>query len=157
MVAAELRGSADARKAQQALRSVSVEGTSKTITDDTAKAVALIARGNLAGASERYGKGPGLASVSRQQNIIEISGVLAVTAEYGTTGRHWFAWGTHVQPSRVPPRRFGSGRPKPEDGHIVGKAWRVSRERATEAGADKMLKSYRIAFDKFRVPKGGLG
>lgn len=156
MVAAELRGSADAKRAQAALRSVRVEGTAESVNEDTAKAVFAMALGNLRSVRGTFARGPGLASVSRDGRAgVVISGVLAVTAEYGTVNMNWNYWGRPVAPSRVPPPRAMSGRPTPEDGHVLGKAWRRIRAKANRHAADSMLDEYSIQFDRHGVPKGG--
>jgi hypothetical protein len=154
MVAAELTGSDDARRAQAALRSVRVEHTGDQVSEDTAKMVLALAMGNVRTVQGSFSRS--LATVSRSGSKgVEISGVLAVVAEYGMVNRGWYYWGRRKAASPIPPPRAVRGRPKPEDGHVIGKAWRRVRAKANREAADSMLDEYTIAFDKHRVPKGG--
>lgn len=152
-MATKLRGSGpDA--AGRAIRSVAVGNVSKTIDEKAAKQIGIAARANLALAPGTFSRS--LTSLSRQKSKVILSGVLAVVAEYGMSGSHWREYGRPVQGSPVPPPRFGSGRPKPEDGYVVGAAYRRHRDQLEEQAADEMLKAYSISFDKHGVEKGGI-
>ena len=119
-----------------------------------AKQVTLLARANLMGVPGTFSRslakvGPGRGKGGRFAGGVEISGVLAVVAEYGMSGKRWSNWhGGYVQRSRIPPDRFGTGRPGPEDGYVLGKAYKMLKEDLTDFAADELWAEYSIQFDR---------
>lgn len=141
-----------------AMRSVRIDPVLSKAIPGMAKMVSRVARANLMSVPGTFSRshakvGAGRGKGGRFAGGVEISGGLAAVAEYGMTGRHWFLWGRHRQPSRVPPPRFGKGRPGPEDGHVIGKAYRMVKEDLHEFAADEMWKAYQIQFDKQKIYK----
>ena len=100
------------------------------------------------------GRGKGRGKGGRFAGGVEVSGVLALVAEYGMSGRRWSNWhGGYVQRSQIPPPRFGSGRPGPEDGYVLGKAYRMLKEDLTDFAADELWTEYSIQFDRAGIFK----
>jgi len=156
VVAAELR-QGDTEDLLKAMRSVSVDNVAEVVTVDAAKAVHLAAKFNFATVPGSFSRSK--AKVTRDDTRIVISGVVAVVAEYGMMGRGWYVprgrSGKSMARVRttVPPPRVRGRRPRPEDGHVVGAAWKALRARQTDEAADRMLKEYTIAFDKHGIRK----
>lgn len=140
-----------------ALRSVRIEPHMDRGISAVAKQVKLVAIANLRGVPGDFSRSH--AKITLQQNrSVEMRGILAMVAEYGMTNRSWPRWGKgRTQGSSVPPPRFGAGRPKPEDGHVIGKAYKMMRKEADEAMADHVWDAYSIQFDRKGIYKGRAG
>lgn len=123
-----------------------------------AKQVQLLAKANLMGVPGTFSRSlvkvqAGRGKGGRFAGGVEVTGVLAMVAEYGMSGRHWSYWGRHKNGSPVPPPRFGPGRPKPEDGYVVGKAYRMLKEDLADFAADALWTEYSIQFDRKGIYK----
>lgn len=117
------------------------------VTGELARQTRLMATANLRGVPGTFSREHVKVQLA-QAGGVELEGVLAIVAEYGTGGRGWHYWGKRVSRSPVPPARATSGRPKPEDGYVLGKAWRDMRKKATEGAADAVWNAYSIQFDR---------
>lgn len=138
---------------EKAMRSVRIEPVLKRALPEMAKMVRRLAAVNLKAVPGSFSRSHAKLSLSKQGGV-ELEGGLAVVAEYGMSGRSWSNWhGGRVQRSPVPPPRFGSGRPGPEDGHVLGKAYRMLQEDLHEFAADVMWDEYQLQFDKGKIFK----
>jgi hypothetical protein len=143
-------------QAADAFRRVSVEPIEKGAVDLNAKAVLQAAKLNLRavpGSFSRRGAKLGL-----KGKKVSLSGTLALVAEYGMNSAGWFmprkSWkrpGTYysrrIRGTGVPPDRFGSGRPGPEDGWVIGRAWKLLRKQLAEETGDETLDAYMVELD----------
>ena len=137
----------------RALRSVRIEPHMGRGIAAVAKQARVVAEANYRGLPGRLSKSKAKLSL-RQNRSVELSGLTAIVAEYGMTNRSWPRWGRgRTQRSSVPPDRFGPGRPKPEDGHVVGKAYKLIREEITEHMADEVWQAYSIQLDRGKIYK----
>lgn len=151
--------SGDAADLEKAMRSVRIDPVLAKVIPEMSKTVMRAAKLNQATQVASYARkhakiGMGRGKGGRFSGGVEISGGLAVVAEYGMFGKKWSNWhGGWVQRSSVPPPRFGPGRPKPEDGHIIGKAYKMMRNDLHEYAADQVWDAYQIQFDKKKIFK----
>ena len=146
----------DTEDAAKAFRRVSVEPIEKGAVDLNTEAVLKAARLNLKtvpGSFTRQG-----VKLSLKGKAVQMAGTTALVAEYGMNGAGWYvprkSWkkpGTYysrrIKGTGVPPDRFGSGRPGPEDGYVIGRAWKVLRKRLADATGDETLKAYMVELD----------
>jgi len=149
----------DAGDLKKAMRSVRIDPVLASTMPKMAQQVQLLAKANLAGVPGTFSRrmvkiGKGRGKGGRFAGGVELSGTLALVAEYGMSGRRWSNWhGGYVQRSRIPPPRFGSGRPGPEDGYVLGKAYRMLKEDLTDFAADELWTEYSIQFDRAGIFK----
>lgn len=137
----------------KAMRSVRIEPVLDKALKDVAKQVRLVAEANLRGVDGSFSRSQVKLSLAKAGGV-EMEGLLAIVAEYGMTNRSWSNWhGGRVQRSSVPPERFGKGRPGPEDGYVLGRAYRMIREDLQDYAADEVWSAYQIQFDKAKVFK----
>ena len=143
--------------AARAFSSVSVEPIEKGAVDLNTKAVLTAAKANLAGAPGSFSRRGAKLSLASGK-AVKMEGTLALVAEYGMNSAGWYvprkSWkkpGTYysrrIKGTGVPPDRFGRGRPGPEDGWVVGRAWKVMRRKLAEATADFTLDRYMVEID----------
>lgn len=156
-------GAGDADDLAKAFRSVRIEPAIDRGLGKAAKRVKLAAEGNLRSVSGSFSRQLTELSVVKQRSV-ELSGTLAMVAEYGTVGGGWKVpagrtgrmkrvFGTGV----APPRAARGNRPRPEDGHVVGKAWRTLRNQLADEVVDQVWDEYAIQFDRKGIYKVGAG
>lgn len=145
--------SGSAEDLAKAFRSVKVQPVLKAEVPRLASSVRQLAAANLRFAPGRFSRSK--VKLSRKsRDGLELTGLLAVVAEYGMVNRSWSNWhGGRVQRSPVPPPRATLHRPKPEDGWVIGKAWKQMREQATTELADEVWTHYGIQFDGKKIYK----
>ena len=143
----------DAGDLAKAFRSVQVEPMLRQTMPQMAKQVNLLARANLRSVPGSFSRAHAQLGKYRDAGL-QLQGLLAVVAEYGMNGRHWFYWGRWRNATPVPPPRAAFGRrPKPDEGHVIGKAYKQLAEDLHEFGADQLWSQYGIAFDQGKIYK----
>ena len=140
--------------AADAFRRVSVGPIERDVVKINQEAVLLVARQNLAGVPGSFDKGRAQLGLGRS-GAVELEGELAYVAEYGVSGRGWWVPRGRVRGRErkrisntdVSPPRFGSGRPGPEDGYVLGAAWKKTRRKLAKVSADETLDAYMVELD----------
>jgi hypothetical protein len=140
--------------AAQAFRRVSVGPIERDVVKVNQEAVLLVARSKLSGVPGSFDKGRAQLGMGRS-GAVELEGELAYVAEYGVSGRGWWVPRGRVRGrerkrisnTTVSPPRFGSGRPGPEDGWVIGAAWKMTRRKLSKISADETLDAYMVELD----------
>lgn len=155
-------GGGNAADAAKAMRSVRIGPAVDQAMREQAKTVRARARRNIRSVPGNWSRS--LVKLNLVGNSsVELSGILALVGEYGMGGAGWMmplgpgARGSRsmvrVYDTGVPPPRAVRGRPKPEDGYILGKAWKASRDELTAKASDDVWDAYAIQFDRNRIYK----
>jgi len=141
-------------QAAKAFRRVRVAPIAEEIAEGDAKLVKLSASRNLVTVPGNFDRGRAQLGFADRGRSVELTGTLAFVAEYGMLGRGWQVPAGRsgrtfrISGASVPPPRATMGRPGPEDGWVIGLAWRLLRTQAQKLNADQMLGDYMVQVDK---------
>jgi hypothetical protein len=122
-------------------------------SDRTAKTFFVLARNALDSAPGRYSKSKTRVVVSAKG--VGIAAPWAAGAEWGSNTHTVFGRKTLDRWGIWPARKGQGKRPKPDEGYILGAAWRAYRDPAERQWAEGTLEHYSQVFDQFGIPKGG--